>query len=160
MTLLDAIPYHCVKIEGRMAFLKRVGDEKRGRFKKMDAKLVPYVDEKGEPIVPKPPPVNRKRMTRFHYMKVIKECIELPISHDLAYYVAEHLESIVSALADRAEVNARNNGDDRITSAHWYWLELSPEQGYGKWINNIEYAKDYKEYLTMEQMKPEDSDDV
>jgi|TARA_R100000479_G_scaffold175140_3_gene125320 hypothetical protein len=160
MTLIDAIPYNCVKIEGKVAYLKRVGDETRGRFKKMDAKLVPYVNEKDELIVPKPPPVNRKRMSRFHFMKVIKEATDLPLSHDLAYYVAEHLESLVYTLAAKAEDNAIMHGDDRITAAHWYHLQLSPQQGNGKWEENREFAKDYKEHLISEAMKPEEVEDV
>ena len=105
------------------------------------------MDEKGEFIVPLPPPVNRKRMVRFHYIKTIKEEVALPLSHDLAYFVAEHLEYIVMMLADRAEANAEEHGDDRITAAHWYWLNLHGEQGYGKWNDNREMAKDYKKYL-------------
>ena len=130
-----------------MAFLKRVGEEQRGRFKKMDAKLVPYFDEKNEFIVPKPPPPNRKRMVRFHYMKTIKEEVEdLPLSHDLAYFVAEWLEEIVMSAAHAAENNALKRGDDRITAAHWPPnTDLGNQDGY--WEHNREYAKDYKEYL-------------
>jgi hypothetical protein len=143
-----------------MAFLKRVGDEKRGRFKKMNAKLVPYVDEKGELIVPKPPPVSRKKMTRFHYMKVIKDEVDLPLSHDLAYFVAEHLEHLITGLAVIAEDNAKRMGHDRITSNHWYNFQLGPQQGVGYWPEHKEYAKDYKQYLAEEQLKPEDILDV
>ena len=131
MTLIDAIPYNCIKIENGMAFLKRVGDEQRGRFKKMNAKLVPFVNDEGGFTIPKPPPINRKKLSRFHFMKVIKEEVELPLSHDLAYYVAEHLESLVGHLANKAERNALEHGHDRITSAHWYWLEMLPSQGRG-----------------------------
>ena len=130
-----------------MAYLKKVGEEQRGRFKKMDAELVPYMDENNVLITPKPPPVSRKRMTRFHYMKVIKDEVELPLSHDIAYYVAEHLDHIVRQLAVRAEDNAKMHGDDRITSAHWYWLDLGIGVGVGKWPNQVTYAKDYKDYL-------------
>ena len=89
-------------------------------------------------------------------MKVIKEEVELPLSHDLAYYVAEHLESLVGHLANKAERNALEHGHDRITSAHWYWLEMLPSQGRGFWPDNVKTAKDYKEYLTLEQIKPEE----
>ena len=160
MTLIDAIPYNCVKIEGNMAYLKRAGDETRGRFKKMEAKMVPYVDDNGTLVVPKPPPVNRKRLSRFHFVKVIKEATELPLSHDLAYYVADHLEGLVYSLASRAEENAIQNGDSRITAAHWYHLQLSPQQGYGKWDENREFAKEYKKYLLEEKTKMEDVEDV
>ena len=147
MTLIDAMPYNCIKIEDGVAYLKRVGDETRGRFKKMDAKLVPYVNEKNEYIVPSPPPVNRKRMGRFHFMKYIQEEIDLPVSHDLAYFVAEHLEHIVTILASKAQSNAEKRGDDRITAAHWYWLDLGMHYGDGYWPDNIIQAKEYKEYL-------------
>ena len=80
MTLIEAIPYNCVKIEGSVAFLQRVGEDKRGRYKKMDVKLVPYVDENNQIVIPKPPPMNRKKMTRFHFMKVIKEEVDLIVS--------------------------------------------------------------------------------
>ena len=113
MTLIEATPYNCVKIAGSVAFLQRVGEDKRGRFKKMDVKLVPYVDENNQIVIPKPPPMNRKKMTRFHFMKVIKDEIELPVSHDLAYFVAEQLESFVSQLAICAEKNARELGHKR-----------------------------------------------
>jgi hypothetical protein len=152
MTLLDHLPYTCIKIEDGVAYLKKVGEESRGRYRKMDVKLVPFVDEKNQLITPKPPPVNRKRMTRFHYMKTIKEQVDMPISHDLAYIVAEHLESLVMMLADRAETNAEEAGDDRITAAHWYWLELEKHEGFGKWPENRELAKDYKMYLRNENV--------
>jgi hypothetical protein len=160
MTLIDHLPYNCVKIEGGVAFLKRVGEETRGRFKKMDAKLVPYVSEKGELIVPKAPPPNRKKMTRFHFLKVIKDEVSLPLSHDLAYFVAEHLETLVSELARIAEDNALMMGHSRISSNHWYSLQLSPEQGKGHWPEHIEYAKDYKQYLAEQQLRPEEVLDV
>jgi len=159
MTLLEHIPYTCVKIEGNTAFLKRVGDEKRGRFKKMDVRLVPFVNEKNELIVPKPLPVNRKRMTRFHFMKIIKEEVELPLSHDLAYFVAEWLETLVSNAAYEAERNAKQRGDSRIVASHWPpKTDLGNQLGY--WPENREYAKDYKEYLSMEQTKGVEIEDV
>jgi len=146
MTLIDAIPYNCVKVEDGVAFLKRVGDESRGRFKKVRVELCPFVNEKNEYIVPTPPPVNRKRMTRFHFMKIIKEEVELPVSHDLAYFVAEWLETIVSVTALNAEHNATIRGDDRITAAHWPPNTKIHNQD-GFWSENREYAKDYKQYL-------------
>tara|TARA_R110002020_G_scaffold42162_3_gene123834 strand:+ start:3480 stop:3947 length:468 start_codon:yes stop_codon:yes gene_type:complete len=146
MTLLEHMPYICIKIESGVAHLKKVGDETRGRFRKMEANLVPYLDEKGKLIVPKPPPVNRKRMLRFHFMKVIKEEVDLPVSHDLAYFVAEWLSDLVMFGAHEAENNALRRGDDKITSAHWPPnRELSNQRGY--WEQNKEYAKDYKQYL-------------
>lgn len=146
MTLLEHTPYICIKIESGVAHLKKVGDETRGRFRKMDAKLVPYLDEKGKLIVPKPPPVNRKRMLRFHFMKVIKEEVDLPVSHDLAYFVAEWLSDLVMFGAHEAENNALRRGDVKITSAHWPPnRDLSNQQGY--WEQNKDYAKDYKQYL-------------
>lgn len=147
MTLIEATPYNCVKIEGSVAFLQRVGEDKRGRFRKMDVKLVPYIDENNQIVVPKPPPMNRKKMTRFHFMKVIKDEVDLPVSHDLAYFVAEQLESFVSQLAICAEKNAKELGHNRITSAHWYGFNLNMHQGYGYWPDHVEAAKDYKLYL-------------
>ena len=146
MTLLEHQPYICIKIEHGVAHLKKVGDETRGRFRKMDAILVPYLDEKGKLIVPKPPPVNRKRMVRFHFMKVIKEEVDMPVSHDLAYFVAEWLADLVMSGAHEAENNALWRGDVKITSAHWPPnRDLSNQQGY--WEQNKDYAKDYKQYL-------------
>tara|TARA_Y100000361_G_C11109942_1_gene316993 strand:+ start:498 stop:971 length:474 start_codon:yes stop_codon:yes gene_type:complete len=146
MTLIDAIPYSCIKVEHGMAYLKKVGDENRGRFKKVRVELCPYVNEKNEFIVPKPPPVNRKRMARFHFMKVIKECVDMPLSHDLAYFVAEWLETIVYNAAGNAEHNAQTRGDERITAAHWPSnTEIHNQEGF--WPQNRDYAKDYKQYL-------------
>jgi len=147
MTLIGHLPYLCVKIEGGVAYLKVAGDEQRGRYKKMDAILVPYVDEKGELIVPKPPPVSRKKMLRFNFLKVVKDEVELPLSNDLAYCIAEHLEHLVSQLAMKAESNANEKGHDRITAAHWYWLDLGPEQGKGYWKEQRELSMEYKNYL-------------
>jgi len=147
MTLIEAIPYTCVKIEGSVAFLQRVGEDKRGRFKKMDAKLVPYVDENNQLVTPKPPPMNRKKMTRFHYMKVIKEEIDIPVSHDLAYFIAEQLDTLIRDLAIKAQQNAQYRDDDRITPNHWYNLQLGMHQGDGYWPSHKEIAKEYKEYL-------------
>ncbi len=146
MTLIDAIPYSCVKIEDGMAYLKKVGDENRGRFKKMRVELCPYVNEKNEFIVPKPPPINRKRMTRFHFMKIIKDEVDLPVSHDLAYFVAEWLETLVMNAALEAESNAERRNDDRITAAHWPPnTDLGNQSGY--WEGNREWAKEYKLFL-------------
>ena len=151
MTLIGHLPYTCVKIESGMAYLKVAGDEQRGRYKKMEAILDPYVDEKGELIVPKPPPVSRKKMLRFNFMKAVRDEVELPVSHDLAYCIAEHLEHIVSQLASIAESNALEKGHDRITAAHWYWLDLAPGQGKGYWIENRDHSNDYKNHLRYNQ---------
>lgn len=147
ITLIDQLPYTCIKVEEGVAFLKRVGDENRGRFKRMDAKFVPYLNKEKKLIVPEIPPLSRRKMERFHYMKAIKEEIDLPISHDLSYFVAEHIDHLVRQLAEKAEINANMKGDKRITSAHWYWLDLTPEGGHGFWPDHVEFAKDYKEYL-------------
>jgi len=148
MTLIGDTPYNCIKIEDNMAYLKKVGEESRGRFKVMKVELVPYVDENGLLVIPKPKPASRKRMTRFHYMQVIKDEVGLPLSHDLAYFVAEQLDSIIRDLAAKAQQNAEYRNDSRITSAHWYNLQLGMHQGNGYWPSHIEHAKDYKEYLT------------
>lgn len=155
MTLIGEIPYNCVKIEDNMAYLKKVGEESRGRFKVMPVDMVPYVID-GKLIIPKPKPASRKRMTRFHYMKVIKEEVDLPLSHDLAYFIAEQLDTLVRNLAGKAQQNAEYRDDDRITSAHWYNLQLGLHQGDGYWPSHVEYAKDYKEYLTYDTMKSSD----
>tara|TARA_R100000656_G_scaffold49000_1_gene39582 strand:+ start:194 stop:691 length:498 start_codon:yes stop_codon:yes gene_type:complete len=147
ITLIDSLPYTCIKIEHGMAHLKRVGDEKRGRFKKMEAKMVPYLDKEKNLIVPKRPRFDRRKMTRFPYMKVIRDEVDLSLSHDLAYFVAEHLDTLVRQLALKAEINANQRGDKRITSAHWKWLELDVNDGHGFWAEQVEFGKDYKEYL-------------
>ena len=53
----------------------------------------------------------------------------------------------VQRLNFQAQANAEDAGDDRITAAHWYWLELDQYEGFGKWPQNRELAKDYKTYL-------------
>ena len=146
MTLIEAIPYMCVKIEGSVAFLQRVGEDKRGRLKKMDVKLVPYIKD-NKIVIPLPPPVNRKKLTRFHYMKIIKEEIDLPVSNDLAYFIAEQLDTLIRDLAVKAQQNAQYRDDDRITPNHWYNLQLGMHQGDGYWSSHRGIAKDYKEYL-------------
>ena len=146
MTLIEAIPYMCVKIEGSVAFLQRVGEDKRGRLKKMDVKLVPYIKD-NKIVIPLPPPVNRKKLTRFHYMKIIKEEIDLPVSNDLAYFIAEQLDTLIRDLAVKAQQNAQYRDCDRITPNHWYNLQLGMHQGDGYWSSHREIAKDYKHYL-------------
>ena len=120
MTLIEAIPYTCVKIEGSVAFLQRVGEDKRGRFKKMDAKLVPYVDENNQLVIPKPPPMNRKKMTRFHYMKAISEDAQVHIS--VAFLIKAMLAvgvvtgSWYQAQMKFQEISIRlNDLEDRVT---------------------------------------------
>ena len=85
--------------------------------------------------------------TQSNYIAAtIKEEVELPISHDLAYYVAEWLETLVSNAALEAENNATVRGDERITAAHWPpSTDLGNQSGY--WEDNREWAKDYKQYL-------------
>tara|TARA_R110000787_G_C13426876_1_gene445305 strand:- start:2244 stop:2717 length:474 start_codon:yes stop_codon:yes gene_type:complete len=146
MTLIGEIPYTCVKIEGKMAYMQRVGDNKKGRYKTMPALLVPYIRD-NEIFIPPPLPVNRKRLTRLHYMKIIKDEVTLPISNDLAFFVAEQLENYIAQLAICAEKNAKMQGHKRITASHWYAFNLSPHQGHGYWPTHVEIAKDYKDYL-------------
>jgi len=153
ITLINNLPYNCVKIESGTAFLKMVGDEKRGRFRKMDVKKVPYLDENKKLIVPKTIPFSRRRMLRFDYMKVIKENVNMGVSHDLSYWVAEWLENLVVQLAYKAEQNAIDSKSRTINSGHWYWFEVGPTEGLGYWPSQVEYAKDYKEYLRDEQNK-------
>ena len=147
LTLLGIVPYDCVKIENGVAYLKKVGDETRGRFKKMDAVLVPYFDEEKGLIVPKKSLPSRKKMLRFHYLKAIKEEVDLPLSNDLAYFVAEQLDTIIRDLAAKAQQNAEYRNDSRITPNHWYNLQLGMHQGDGYWPIHRELAKEYKEYL-------------
>jgi acetoin utilization deacetylase AcuC-like enzyme len=149
VTLLGDSIYLCEKIEDGMAYLKKVGDEKRGRYRKMGVELVPYLDEKNELVTPKPRKISRKKMQRFHYMKWIKEAIdeEMSVSHDLSYFVSEWLENLMMDFALLAQHNAEIRGDDTITAAHWYWWDLPPEQGEGFFEENRQTAKSYKEYL-------------
>jgi hypothetical protein len=86
-------------------------------------------------------------MLRFHYLKAIKEEVDLPLSNDLAYFVAEQLDSIIRDLAAKAQQNAEYRNDSRITPNHWYNLQLGMHQGDGYWPNHREIAKEYKEYL-------------
>jgi len=147
MTIIDIKPYRCVKIEDGMAYLKSAVDEQRGRLKKIDVKSVPYFDENGQLVKPPKLKVSRKRLMRFNYMKAVKKEIELPVSHDLAYLVSEHLEDLVSHLASKAERNAIIRGDDRVTASHWFYLEMTQDEGIGYWEQNKERAKDYKEFV-------------
>lgn len=158
ITLIDNLPYNCIKIEGGTAFLKMVGEEKRGRFRKMDVKMVPYLDENKNLIVPKAKPFSRRRMLRFDYMKVIKENVNMGVSHDLPYWIAEWLENLVIQLADKAEQNAIDSKSRTINAGHWYWFEVGPTEGLGHWPQQVEYAKDYKEYLRDEQNKPKEEE--
>lgn len=150
ITLINNLPYNCIKIEGETAYLKLVGEERRGRFRKMDAKMVPYLDENKNLIVPKAKPFSRRRMLSFKFMDIVKEEVELGVSHDLPYAIAEWLDSIIRELATKAEINAHTQRKKVIDASHWYWLEMSPTQGIGHWPENREYANDHKKWL-MEQ---------
>ena len=149
-TIIDLKPYRCVKIEDGMAFFQSATDETRGRLRQTDVEFAPYFGENGDLVIPKKRSITRKRLKRFDFMKKVKEATDLPLSHDLAYFIAEHLDNLMHDLAHRAELNAKRNGDKRITSAHWYWLDIPIHAGEGYWPNNIEIAKDYKEYLGVE----------
>jgi hypothetical protein len=146
-TIIDLKPYRCVKIEAGVAFFQSATDETRGRLKEIPVELAPYFDEKGDIVNPAKPSITRKRLKRFDFMKAVKEETEMSLSHDLAYFIAEHLDNLVRQLALNAESNAKKNGDERITSAHWYWLDIPVNSGEGYWPNNVEIAKDYKKYL-------------
>lgn len=146
MTMIDDLGYVCEKVVNGMAYFKSISGERRGRYKKMEAKYAPYFDEKGEYIVPEKPKFSRKRMTRFHFLKIIKDETDLSLSHDLAYFVAEWLEDIVRSAASAADYNALERGDDKITAAHWPPNKDLGNQ-YGYWESNREWAKDYKQYL-------------
>ena len=149
-TIIDLKPYRCVKIEDGMAFFQSATDETRGRLRQIEVEFAPYFGENGDLVIPKKRSITRKRLKRFDYMKVVKEETEMSLSHDLTYFIAEHLDNMVRQLAMNAESNAKRNGDKRITSAHWYWLDIPIHAGEGYWPNNIEIAKDYKEYLGVE----------
>jgi hypothetical protein len=146
-TIIDLKPYRCVKIEAGVAFFQSAMDDTRGRLKQMPIELAPYFGENGDIVIPDKPRMTRKRLKRFDYMSVVKSETEMSLSHDLAFLIAEHLESLVSQLASIAESNAIRRGDERITSAHWYWLDIAPGAGMGYWEDNVETAKDYKKYM-------------
>lgn len=150
VTLLEDTIYLCEKIEDGVAYLKRVGGDKRGRYKKMKAILVPYLDENNVMIEPKPLKISRKKMKRFDFMKRVRDEIDgdFSISHDLAYCISEWLDTVVRQLTLTAMETATKRGDKTIDAGHWYWLQLSPEQGEGIYISeNREFANDYKRYL-------------
>lgn len=130
-----------------MAYFQSATDETRGRLREIPVELAPYFDKNGDIVNPAKPSITRKRLKRFDFMKAVKEETEMSLSHDLAYFIAEHLDNLVRQLALNAESNAKRNGDERITSAHWYWLDIPIHCGEGYWPNNIEIAKDYKKYM-------------
>ena len=146
-TIIDLKPYRCVKIEAGVAYFQSATDETRGRLREMPVELAPYFDENGDIVNPAKPSITRKRLKRFDFMKAVKEETEMSLSHDLAYFIAEHLDNLVRQMTMNAELNAISRGDERITSAHWYWLDIPISGGEGYWPNNVEMAKDYKKYL-------------
>ena len=146
-TIIALKPYRCVKIEAGVAFFQSATDETRGRLKEIPVELAPYFDENGDIVNPAKPSMTRKRLKRFDFMRVVKEETEMSLSHDLAYFIAEHLDNLVRQMTMNAELNAISRGDERITSAHWYWLDIPVSGGEGYWPNNVEMAKDYKKYL-------------
>jgi hypothetical protein len=144
ITLIDHYPYRCVKIEDGTAYLKKLGDETRGRMRKFPIKMCPYIDENKELITPTAPKPKRRTVKQIKFMKTIKDEVELSVSNDLVYFVKEWIETIVTSMAVNAEHNARNAGHKRITAKHWYWLEIPIHGGRGLWPDHEEMCADIK----------------
>tara|TARA_R110002051_G_scaffold260800_2_gene320598 strand:- start:8253 stop:8726 length:474 start_codon:yes stop_codon:yes gene_type:complete len=145
MTIIDDWPYRCVKIESGTAYLKRLGDETRGRMRQFTVKMCPYIDENKDLITPIEKKPKRRTAKKFDIMKSIRNEVEMSVSNDLVYFVREWLESAVCVLAHNAELNAIKQGDKRIQPRHWYWLDLGPESGKGVWPEQDKSAKEWKE---------------
>ena len=146
MTIIENWPYQCIKIEDGFAHLKKVSEESRGRMRKYRVELCPYFDEKGQIIIPTKPKTPKRRIKVLHISKMIKEEIdELSVSNDLIYWAADVIEGLVRTLAQNAQLNAIEDGKRRVMPSHWYWLQLSPNQGRGVWPEYNAEAKQIKE---------------
>lgn len=145
MTIIDDWPYRCVKIEDGTAYLKRLGDETRGRMRKFTVEMCPYIDENKDLITPVAKRPKRRTAKKFDIMKSIRNEVEMSVSNDMVYFVREWLESVVCVLASNAETNALKEGKTRIQPRHWYWLDLKPESGLGSWPDQDDFAKEWKQ---------------
>ena len=72
---------------------------------------------------------------------MIKESTGLQVSNSAKYFIAEWVETALSNLVSSANNNAVARGDNRLTAAHFFWLETnnSPE---GYWPSNEKYMKE------------------
>jgi len=72
-----------------------------------------------------------KHNGRININTLIREETGMTVSRDLVEFAHEHILTLICQLACVAETNAKNRGDKRLRPAHWYRLELSPNQGLG-----------------------------
>ena len=144
MTIIDDWPYRCVKIEEGTAYLKRLGDETRGRMRKFTVDMCPYIDENKDLITPKRKMPKRRTAKNVNIMKIIRDDVEMSVSNDMVYFVREWLNTIIRNLASNAEQNAKREGHKRISAKHWYWLDIPVNGGMGCWNEQDEFAKEWK----------------
>lgn len=130
MTIIDDWPYKCVSVKGGVATLEKVGKK---QLLTVDRHTCPYIDSVSKTMItPKNslrviPNIKRPKKYKaktIDIMKIIKAEVDISISRDLVYFVRDHIETIIGNLALEAEKNAIANGDKRMTSRHWYWLEV------------------------------------
>ena len=140
LTLIDFVTYTCIKIENGEAHLKDIVGG-RGRPKKMKVSEVPYFKD-GEFHVPEIPKVEIARTpTKLDVRKILKREADLPATNDAIRFLSEWTETAIANMISWAIQNAEEMGHTKLTSAHFYWWELSTNQDpTGFWENQIGYS--------------------
>ena len=139
-TIIDDEPYSCVKIEDEIAYLKKVSENK-GLHLQMAVSLTPYFDN-GELIKPEPPKKEKSiRGLKIEVGKMIREETGMPVSRTLVKFAHECIEDLVTELAWICARNAKERGHKKLRAAHWYHLQLAPDQGLGYHEDHDEYAE-------------------
>tara|TARA_R110002167_G_scaffold233600_1_gene438810 strand:+ start:3904 stop:4347 length:444 start_codon:yes stop_codon:yes gene_type:complete len=141
MTIIDTVTYRCIKVDADgYAHLKNILHD-QGRPKLILQKYCPYIENNQIVIPEKPVPEKYKPATKINITALIKESTGLQVSNSAKYFIAEWVETALSNLVSSANNNAVARGDNRLTAAHFFWLETnnSPE---GYWPSNEKYMKE------------------
>ena len=78
--------------------------------------------------------------SKIHLGSFFKKNSNFQVSKEFIAFAYEHIDSILHDLLELAHDNAIANNDRRLMPAHWYMLELRPNEGKGYFGEHNEYA--------------------
>ena len=148
--------YMIEKLEEGWVYLRQ--PNARGKSKKIYWREVPYFED-GKLIIPeikKLPTFNSK----IHLGSFFKKNSELQVSKEFIAFAYEHIESLLHSLLELAHDNAISREEKRLMPAHWYILNLKPQEGNGYWKEQNEYAIKESVWLHVDEERRESKENV
>lgn len=143
-TPIDSDIYAIMIIE--WPFLRLRMPSGRGPYRTLHYSKVGYFEEGKLKFPEYERPKEYNHNGKININKLIREETDMTVSRELVEFAHEHILTLICQLAGIAAHNAKHKGDKRLRPAHWYRLELSPNQGLGYYKANDDYiVKVHKE---------------